>query len=351
MDEIINVIVNGNSLKKDSDCAGVQGECNSTKLRISFNDNWNGYAKLITFWNALGENPVKIQLGSNLLEDILSSHSVYIVPLPGEAMTEAGYNTFVIHGVVDGTVKRTVEGKLKVLPSRQADDAGEPQDPTPTQAEQLRAEIDAVLDDLEKAAEAANSAAVAQTAAEEAVTAKNAIKDMTVSCETLEGSATATIEKTMNGEAFNLHLGIPKSESGVHVGSTPPTNPDVNVWVIPDGEADGDTTPSDGGNTGGSGVMHLNYGEEIDSEAVYNAFMNGQYVFVTGMDTVFYYGEDGIPMTDEAYFSASLARCEYNDVTGVYDLCFTGVSNLGNNVVITYGWGWTAYFYAANETL
>lgn len=238
MDEIINISVNGNSLTKDSNCAGVQGEANSTKLRITFSENWDEYGKIITFWNALGENPVKVQLSTNLLENIVVNQRVYIVPIPGEAMTESGENTFVIHGIINNSVKRTVEGKLKVLASRQTDRATDPIDPTPTQAEQLRAEIDAVIDDIAEAAKAADAAVDARNSANEAEAAKEAVENMTVSAETLPGSTTATVEKTTVGTSVNLHFGIPKSESGVHIGASAPTNPDVNVWIDISGGAD-----------------------------------------------------------------------------------------------------------------
>ena len=200
MDEIINISVNGNSLKKDYNCAGVQGESNSTKLRITFSMNWDGYGKIITFWNAFGQNPVQIQLGSNLLENIEVSQRIYIVPIPGEAMTASGENTFVIQGYIEGKIKRTVEGKLKVLPSRQANNSGEPEDPTPTQAEQLRKELDAILNDIayakagaEAAEKAETSATEAKEAAKTATDAKEAIDKLTVSSNTLEAGAEATV--------------------------------------------------------------------------------------------------------------------------------------------------------------
>ena len=242
MDEIINISVNGNSLKKDYNGAGVQGDCNSTKLRITFSENWDVYAKIITFWNALGQNPVQIQLGTNLLEDILVSHRVYVVPIPGEAMTESGENTFVIHGIVDGSVKRTVEGKLKVLPSMQADNAGEPVDPTPTQAEQLRAELDAVIEDIEDAKEAATEAATnakeAKDAAFLAVESKEAITEMTVSSETLAPGAAPTVAKWTADGVYNLHFGIPNGESGVYIGASAPTDESMRVWIDTDDVGD-----------------------------------------------------------------------------------------------------------------
>ncbi len=238
MDEIINISVNGNSLKKDYNCAGVQGESNSTKLRITFSQNWDGYGKIITFWNAFGQNPVQIQIGSNLLENIEVSQRIYIVPIPGEAMTASGENTFVIQGYIEGRIRRTVEGKLKVLPSRQADNAGEPEDPTPTQAEQLRTELDAILNDIASAKAGAEAAEKAETSATEAkeaagtaTEAKEAIDKLTVSSKTLEAGAGATVEKTLIDGVYNFHFGIPTGNSGVHMGTEAPTDENAKVWV------------------------------------------------------------------------------------------------------------------------
>ena len=252
MDELINVSVNGSTLKKDYNCAGVQGDCNSTKLRVTFSENWDGYAKTITFWDANGQNPVQIQFGTDLLEDILTSHLVYLVPIPGEAMTEAGENTFVIQGSVDGVVKRTVEGKLKVLPSRQAVNAGNPAEITPTLAMQLRQEIDSVMGEIERAEagavaadEAAQSARNAQRYAYNAENAASGVQNvysaltaLTVTAESVSSTNDATVEKTNNGSSFNFHFGIPKGISGVHIGEEAPTDENATVWIDLNGEPD-----------------------------------------------------------------------------------------------------------------
>ena len=249
MDEIINISVNGYSLTKDSNVAGTMGDCNSTKLRITFAENWSEYAKSITFWNALGENPVKRQLGTDLLEDILKSYDVYLVPIPGEAMTEEGENSFVIEGSIDGKVKRSVEGKLKVIYSPSADNAGDPESVTPDLATQIRAEIDAVKVDIGVAKEAAHHANEAERNAksaydyaESAEKAKDAIENMTVSAETLEPNEEATVEKAYVGDILNMHFGIPAGESGVYMGDTEPTDPNIKVWVDTSGGADGALT-------------------------------------------------------------------------------------------------------------
>ena len=246
MDSIINVKVRGNHLSKDNRNAGVQYEANVTHLRIDFDEGWDGYAKSVTFWNALMGNPTKITLTTDKLEDILVSPRTYLIPIPGEAMTEAGYPTFVIDGFVDGKRKRSLADTLWVKEAPYDEDAGEPADPTPSQAEQLQVQVDQIMGTIQNAAQSAadalsyaeysrgqadNATSAAQYAQEmadysynvkeEAVTAKNAaqaaqgaIEGMTATVETLAAGASASVQKTVNNGVVNLHLGIPKGEKG-----------------------------------------------------------------------------------------------------------------------------------------
>lgn len=178
MDRIIEVKVRGHRLTKDSKYAGVQGEANVTALRIEFDEGWDGFAKTVTFWNALGLNPVKRILTADLLEDITQSTRIYIVPIPGEPMEHEGEMSFVIDGAVDGKRQRAVKDVLKVEEAPMADDAGESVDPTPTQAEQLQQQIDTLLGDItEQAQLAQNSANAAETAKSAAETAAGQASD------------------------------------------------------------------------------------------------------------------------------------------------------------------------------
>ena len=148
MDRIINVKVGGNYLSKDNKNAGVRGEANVTKLRISFDEGWDNFAKSVTFWDARGANPVQRTLTTDLLENISENTRVYLVPIPAEPMTEAGTLTFVIDGYTDGKVQRSFADKLEVKDAPITDSAEEPADPTPTQAEQLQTQIDGIMQTL-----------------------------------------------------------------------------------------------------------------------------------------------------------------------------------------------------------
>ena len=172
MDRIVEVKVNGNYITKDNKNAGVQGEYNMTALRIEFDEGWDGFAKHITWWNALHQNPVEVILTANLLEDLSKSTRIYTVLIPGEPLEFDGMCSFVIDGYVDGKRQRSVEDFLEVKPADSVDDAGKPVDPTPSQAEQLQVQIDALLGNMQaeanRAETAAGAAEDAQEAAEEA---------------------------------------------------------------------------------------------------------------------------------------------------------------------------------------
>lgn len=158
MDRIIEIKVNGSYLSKDNDYAGVQHESNAKTLRIEFDPGWDGYAKTVTFWDALGENPVKRTLTADLLEDLAHNTRIYLCKIPGEAMTEEGKMSFVIDGYADGVRHRSIAATLKVSPAEYAADASEPTNPTPSQAEQLQVQIDTILQDMSAEADRAETA-------------------------------------------------------------------------------------------------------------------------------------------------------------------------------------------------
>lgn len=250
MDRIVEVKVNGNYISKDSKNAGAQGEYNMTYLRIEFDEGWDGFAKTITWWNARNQNPVQRTLTADLLEDITQSIRIYKVPIPGEPLEYAGVCTFVIDGYADDKRQSSVQDELVVKPSPRAENADDPIDPNPTQAEQLQVQIDTILGDMQERAIRAENAAdnaeqSAQEAAEDAVIAKEseeiatraaaeaeeamrgaaaskeaaqeareAIEGMTVTSETLSGEKDAFVIKQLDDGVVNLHFGIPRGPSG-----------------------------------------------------------------------------------------------------------------------------------------
>lgn len=176
MDRTIEVKVNGSYITKDNRNAGVQHEANSTSLRIEFDPSWDSYAKKITWWDSKGENPVEIILGTNLLEDAAASTRVYLCPIPGEPLAECGECTFVIDGYVDGKRQRSAADRLWVKEAPFKENAGQPSDPTPSQAEQLQKEIDGIKGTISQAVASRDAAAesAAQAKASETAAASSA---------------------------------------------------------------------------------------------------------------------------------------------------------------------------------
>ena len=198
MDRRIEVKINGNYLTKDNKNAGVQHEANVTFLRIEFDEGWDAYAKKVTFWNALGLNPVERTLTADLLEDLAASARIYLVPIPGEPLEEAGLCTFVVDGYINGKRQRSVSDVLTVKPAPFIENAGQPADPTPTQAEQLQVQIEQLLPIIveDKNAAIAAAEAAAQSEVSAAESARSAAQSAADAIESIAGitecSETAT---------------------------------------------------------------------------------------------------------------------------------------------------------------
>lgn len=109
-------------------------------------------------------------------------------------------------------------------------------------AEAVREEMQGYVSSASgSATNAASSATAAETAKNAAIAALDDFHTPTADAETLEPDAPATA--TYDGQDF--HFGIPQGEkgdtgnSGVYVGETEPTDPNVNVWLNPDGDPSG----------------------------------------------------------------------------------------------------------------
>ena len=266
MDRIIEVKVCGNHISKDNKYAGVSGEGNVTKLRITFDEGWDGYSKTVTFFDAHGNNPVKRIQGVDLIEDITKDARTYLTPIPPEPLAIAGELTFVADGYLDGKRQRSVADKLVIKESPITDDAGEPTDPTPSQAEQIQGEIEKIKDDILNAVIAKNDAETAKNLAVLAQQNTATIKDemLAVRDEMAEYTRNAygyqvKAEESANkaeGAIFRypvidsisghwlvwntsingyVDTGI-KAQAGseVYVGDNPP--PEADVWVNPNGD-------------------------------------------------------------------------------------------------------------------
>lgn len=170
MDKTIDIYVNGSSIRKNSNIAGVRGEGNATVLHFIFDEGWACFAKTVTFLDSRGENAVKRNLTADLLVDLKNSLLEYNIPIPPEAMAYEGMLSFIIDGYIDGVRRRSFEEHLKVPAAFIADDAGGSADPTPTQAEQLQTEIEILLGSIQE--EAIKAQTAAETAESETIKAE-----------------------------------------------------------------------------------------------------------------------------------------------------------------------------------
>jgi hypothetical protein len=289
LDRIIEVKINGNYLTKDNGLAGVQHEANVTALRIEFDEGWDGYAKKVTWWNAKGENPVERTLTADLLEDITNSTRIYICYIPGEALTEAGECTFVVDGYISGKRQRSVSDKLKVKPAPFIAQAGQPADPTPTQAEQLQQQMESMLPPIQEqaviaanaaaaAAESANTAGTkASEAAQSAASAANSASVASTSAAEAKTNATSAAQSasTANSASFEAQQAQAKAEAAVgkvcHIGAN-------GNWYEWDAEKNAfvDTgVPARGpkGETGATGAAGRD-GKDGDDYVITDADMN-----------------------------------------------------------------------------
>ena len=155
---------------------GAVGSHDEVLLELDFRDSpvWHGLTKKAIFYDAVGQNPTTILLTTNLLAE--GQTEVYCIPVPYAAKAVAGDCTLTIEGaLIEGETEKirivTGEAPFQVLPSRRY--LTDPAPVTPTQAEQLQAEIDEIKEDIVEAAE--NAAATAQSEAN-AKASENAAK-------------------------------------------------------------------------------------------------------------------------------------------------------------------------------
>ena len=96
------------------------------------------------------------------------------------------------------------------------------------------------------ATSASQSATSAEESAQSALASKEAIENMSVTAQTLNPDQQATVTKEVDSEtgAITINYGIPRGadgeagESGVYIGTTPPEDEDINVWIKTDENPD-----------------------------------------------------------------------------------------------------------------
>ena len=192
----IPVQVNNEYVQGAGVAVGAAGSHNDVVLEIAFSSLWDGLAKKITWLDANGENATLTILTTNMLKT--GETTVYQVPIPAEPKAYAGELTMTIKGAtVSGSTETratlSTSCTFRVLPSAYDSSADESGDVTPTQAEQLQAEIDTIIGTISEAAESATAAASSETAAAASATgaaaAQTAAEAARTAAETAEGNA------------------------------------------------------------------------------------------------------------------------------------------------------------------
>lgn len=139
---------------------GAAGSHDDVLMEMDFRSSplWKGLAKRAIFSNALGEPCPPIILTTNLLEE--GQSDVYLVPVAAEAKNVAGEVFLTVEGFIgEGETEKirvvTEEATFRVLPSKLYHN--ENPSLTPTEAEQLQAEVDQIKQDIVDAAKAATA--------------------------------------------------------------------------------------------------------------------------------------------------------------------------------------------------
>ena len=167
MDRTIQVTVNGELVKKHSKNAAGQGEANVTTLHILFSAEWEEFSKRIVWRDATGENPVSVLL-MHEVEELLDGQDplAFDTPIPAEPLAVAGWCSFTIEGFRDSNPTAVSISVTDYLLVKANDAYGAPAEPTPTQAQQLQAQIESIVPQV---TEAVQEAVDALEQAEEAV--------------------------------------------------------------------------------------------------------------------------------------------------------------------------------------
>lgn len=199
MNRIISLSVEDMYIKYTGEAFGATGSHNAVTLRMTFGPAWEGTAKTAYFTDALGNTSVALVLGLDTLVD-----GAYEVDVPSEALKTAGVATITIKGVLvsgETTTKAitTAAGHFRVLDSELPDSAGSAGTITPSDKDQLQAEI-AGMEALFTTAKAAAEAAAANAKVSE-TNAKASETAAASSASSAEASKTAAAESAATATA------------------------------------------------------------------------------------------------------------------------------------------------------
>ena len=162
---------------------GAVGSHDEVLLELDFRGSpvWHDTAKKAVFYDALGESPTTILLTTDRL--VPGETEVYRVSVPAEAKGQAGKCFLTLEGVITSGERETVRvvteaAQFDVLQSRRYEQTSDPKPLTPTQAEQLQAEIDEIKDTIVNAAASERNAAASAAAALESKNSAVSARDL-----------------------------------------------------------------------------------------------------------------------------------------------------------------------------
>ena len=136
----IFVEINGQFVSKNNKNAGSAGSANDTEITLSFDEQWNGFAKRIVWRNANGENETSVLL----VPEVEENTNVYKTLIPPEAMDEEGWCSFTVEGYDSRTpdiVRKSVTDNLYVSYSQNVKSGNI----TPSEAMQLHSEFEMLM--------------------------------------------------------------------------------------------------------------------------------------------------------------------------------------------------------------
>ena len=224
MNRIISLSVEDMYIKYTGEAFGATGSHNAVTLRMTFGPAWEGTAKTAYFTDALGNTSVALVLGLDTLVD-----GAYEVDVPSEALKTAGVATITIKGVLvsgETTTKAitTAAGHFRVLDSELPDSAGNAGTITPSDKEQLQAEI-AGMETLFTTAKAAAETAAANAKVSE-TNAKASETAAASSVSSAEASKTAAAESaaTATAQASAANESAAKAAASQKAAQTAETN-------------------------------------------------------------------------------------------------------------------------------
>lgn len=99
-----------------------------------------------------------------------------------------------------------------------------------------KADISVLNDNFQKIDEYCANGGVSNEDLQNALNAANAWANATASAESVSADNEADVNLTEGDNSKNLHFSIPRGQPGVLISETEPTDPNVKVWIKPDGE-------------------------------------------------------------------------------------------------------------------